>query len=68
MGVVSARLDDDDERILRRAKVNISETLRNAAHVQARRILALEALDRLHKLASPAKSRSQDLVRELRDG
>lgn len=68
MGVVSARLDDGDERVLRAAKINISEILRRAAHEQARRITARKALAQLQALAQPARSRSEELTREMRDG
>ncbi len=68
MGLVSARLDDADEAILKAAKVNMSELLRKAAHEEARKLQRLDALRTLGRLAvKPARTRSEDLVREDRD-
>ena len=68
MGVISARVDDEDERVLRKAKVNLSELVRRALHDEARRIVARDSLRRLQAMAGPAKGPSSEaLTREWRD-
>lgn len=68
--MISARVDDEDEAILRKAKVNLSEVVRKAFHEEARRIIALDALRRLDRLRAkgrPATVPSERIIRELRD-
>lgn len=70
MGVVSVRIADEDEAVLRRAKVNMSAVVRKAIHEEARRLVqteALQYLDDARRKSKPAKTRGEDLVREMRD-
>lgn len=72
MGVVSARIADEDEAILRKAKVNVSEIARNALHEEAQRLVRLDAMRRLIELGRKSKpsrtgETSEQIVREMRD-
>lgn len=68
MGVVSVRLEDQDEAFLRDHKVNISELGRKAIHKEVLR-LKLDEQERF--FASMRKTPSQPVektIREMRDG
>lgn len=68
MGVVSVRLDDQDEAFLREHKMNISELARKAIHQEVLR-LKLDEQERF--FASLRKAPSQPVektLREMRDG
>lgn len=67
MGVVSGRIDDDDEKVLKEADVNLSELFRTAARERARRLRQERALGWLIQNAADVKTRSEDIVREGRD-
>lgn len=67
MGVVSVRLDDQDESFLRKHKKNISELTREAVH---REVLRLQLEEQERFFASIRKKPSQPIektLRELRD-
>lgn len=68
MGVISARIDDEDERVLKEARVNVSRLIRDAAHEKARRLRQERALSWLSENAVDTRTRSERLVREDRDG
>lgn len=70
MGVVSIRLPDSTERYLGKHGVKVSEFMKNAAEVEARRLQALDrlaALEKHRKGMKPAKVPSEQLIREARD-
>lgn len=70
MGVISARIDDADEEVLRCAGVSFTELFRRAASAEARKLRMLQALDRLEEIranARPSTIKSEDIIRELRD-
>jgi hypothetical protein len=68
MGVISARIDDHDEAYLKAHAPNVSEVVRQAVHEKVVRMQRLEALDWLAKNMVDVASRSEDIVREARDG
>lgn len=71
MGVVSIRLPEDTERYLTQHGIKVSEFMKNAAEVEARRLQALDRLSALEthrKTMKPAKVPSEQLIREARDG
>ncbi len=68
MGVVSVRLEDDDEAFLRKNKINISELSREAIHKE---VLRLRLAEQERFFAGMRKKPSQPVektVREMRDG
>lgn len=67
MGVVSVRLDDQDEAFLRKHKKSISELAREAVH---REVLRMQIAERMRFLAEHSITPSQPVektIRELRD-
>lgn len=70
MGVVSIRLPDETERVLTQHGLKVSEFMKNAAEAEARRLMALDRLAALkqHRAAmKPAKTPSEQVLREARD-
>lgn len=70
MGVVSIRLPTETERCLAEHGVKVSEFMKNAAEVEARRLQALDrlaALENHRKTMKPAKVPSEQLIRQARD-
>lgn len=71
MGVVSIRLAEETEQYLTDHGVKVSEFMKNAAELEARRLKALDrlaALDKHRKGMKPAKVPSEQLIRQARDG
>jgi post-segregation antitoxin (ccd killing protein) len=68
MAVVSVRVEDEVVQLLRAHRVNVSEVARAALQGEARRIRALEGLERLREWAAPAGKESvTNLIRRARD-
>ena len=67
MGVVSVRLDDQDEEFLRKHKKNISELTREAVHREVVR-LQLEEQERFFsKVRRKPSQPVEKTIRDLRD-
>lgn len=70
MGVVSIRLQDETEQCLAQHGLKASEFLKGAAEAEARRLMALDRLTALeaHRTKmKPAKTPSEQVIREARD-
>lgn len=68
MAVVSVRVEDEVLAVLKEHKINVSEVAREALGDKARRLKALDGLERLQSWSAPAGDESVvDIIRKLRD-
>ena len=70
MGIVSIRLPDETEAVLTQHGLKPSEFMKKAAEAEARRLVALDKLAALathRKRMKPAKTPSEQVLREARD-
>jgi hypothetical protein len=68
MAIVSVRVEDEVLSVLKAHQVNVSEVARKALGEQARRLRALDELERLGRLRLPVEGPgTADVIREGRE-